>query len=444
MADHPGAEFVDLGFPALPGPQEMLAAALWLARKSEADPFKGILKIVALLDYVESDFTRELLCDQVKNAILKARPDSLPVDPYIMTINRVVEYGAIRLTPEQLHLLRVSAVLKVLGSGGSQQVFILPQSSPKWEILQSWAGAWGWHEERLDHLLDYGLWPERERLNLGAELLSMLSSVYIRIAQHLIKHYPGQINPQDEELAPLAARLLARMGGLDATVPTLPSVGLQNSFSRSFILRRNPETETWDLHTVNGNGGVPNSDNLVYSCERVVKAAGWLVHNQIFGPETRLYIRSAKTGDSYLDTESMDELLGTLAKVFPPFNLSHDKLPYLWSPGGHGQVLLALNIDCPPTEVELKTVDFILRTGWGEMRHFFLDVSESSSNANKYLKIVQFLIKHSGPQLQPNNLVFHHLPLPEMRKAAMNIRGALAAASRKSRPDYQRKSRIDI
>ena len=444
MTDQPEAEFVDLGFPSLPGPQEILAAALWLARKSEADPFKGILKIVALLEYVESDFTRELLCNQVKEAVFKAAPEALPVDPYILTINRVVEYGALRLTPEQLHLLRVSAVLKVLGSGASKLVFELPANSPKRDILLSWAQSWGWHEERLAHLLDYNTWPERERLHLGMELLRMLSSVYIRIAQHLIKHYPGQINPQDEELAPLAARLLARMGGLDSTIPTLPSVGLQSSFSRSFILKHNPEGQCWDLHSVSGNNGLPSPDNLVYSSERVAKIAAWLVHNQVYGPDTKIYIRTSQSNGAYLDPEILAALLESIHQVFPPFKLSHDKLPHLWSPGGHGQVLLALNLDLPPTETELKNVDFILRTGWGEMRHFIIDVSDSTSNANKYLKIVQILFKQSGPQLKPENIVFQHANSPEMRKAAMNIRGGLAAAARRSKPELEKKSRIDI
>ena len=59
--------FVDLGFPIKAPPQEYLASAMWLAYKSEADPFKGILKLVPILEAVETDFQSPLLCDLVKS-----------------------------------------------------------------------------------------------------------------------------------------------------------------------------------------------------------------------------------------------------------------------------------------------------------------------------------------------------------------------------------------
>lgn len=442
LTSDPAAEYVDLGFPSLPSPQEILAAALWLARKSEADPFKGILKIVALLDYVESDFTRELLCDQVKEAVFTASPEALPVDPYIMTIDRVVRYGEVRLTPEQLELLRIAAALKVIGEGG-QAIFTLPENSTKRRILSQWTRQWGWGRDRSIHLTNYNRWPEREKLNLGGELLNMLSSVYIRIAQHLLRHYPGQVNPQDEELAPLAARLLARMGGLDSTVETLPSKIHRNSLPRQLVLRHQADEQAWNLHALAELNGI-SADNLIYSHHRAARAAAWLVHNRIYGPDMRLDIRSETRDAAYIDPSAMDRLLALLDEVFPPFNLRHNNLDTLWSPGGHGHILVALNFETPPAFEPLISADFVLRTGWGEMRHYYVDVGAQSSIVDKYLKIIQSILKASGSRPKPENLVFQTPDSLEMRKTIMNIRGGLAAAVKRGRTGDDKKSRIDI
>ena len=444
LTSRPDAEFVDLGFPCLPEPQEMLAAALWLARKSEADPFKGILKIVALSDYVESNFTRQLLCDQVKAEVLAAGPDSLPVDPYVITINRVVAYAQKNLPAEQLDLLRVSAALKVIGSGAGSPFYELPADSPKRKALENWARQWDWAEGRMHQLADYAQWPEREQMLLGEELQGMLTNVYIRIAQHLIRHFPGRINPQDEELAPLAARLLTRSGGLEATVESLPSSLHRSSLSRDLILRRDPESRVWDIHSVEGSILHPVRDNLIYSCRRAVRAAAWLVHNRVYEPGTRIYVRAAHDAGIHLDPGDLEQLLNSLTAAFPPFDLRHEDLETIWSPGGHGKILLALNFELPRDRKDLLTVDCILRTGWGEMRHYYLDVSRTGSSADKYLLITESLLTEGGAHPRPENLIFQAPDSFEMRKAIMNIRGGLSARSRRSRLGHENKVRLDI
>ena len=440
VASH-DSEYVDLGFPSLPPPQQILAAALWLARKSEADPFKGIIKIVSLLEYVESNFTRRLICDEIKSSVLTAALHDLPVDHYIVTINRVTEFGAANLSPEQLNLLRIAAAIKILGSVSPRGVFHLPPNSPKRKILRNWASGWGWDESQLDHLSTYTQWPERDQLKLGGELLNMLTSVYIRIAKYLMQHYPGQVNPQNEELAPLAARLLARLGGLDATVETLPSLIHQSAISRRLVMvKKIGGKGGWQLHALDDTRLEPCPDNMVYSAGQAVRVAAWLVHNGIYRPEITLTIAAdrAAAGSGGL---AMESVLANLAECFPPFNLRHENLETLWSTGGHGQVFLVLNFEIPEEETELVTVDIIMRTGWGEIRHYHIYTGGLTHNADKYLKIANAVIKESGTR--PDKLLFHAPQTAHMRKAVMNIRGAIAAV-KKLRPESTVKHRIDI
>jgi hypothetical protein len=135
------------------------------------------------------------------------------------------------------------------------------------------------------------------------------------------------------------------------------------------------------------------------------------------------------------------ELLNILTKSFPPFELTHADLDNLWSPSGQGTVLLTLDFEVPLEDCdELRTVDVILRTGWGEMRHYFIWVGDQERNADKYLTIVQNVSKETGGK--PVTPVFVLPPTPEMQKAGMNIKAALASSGKRGRSD--KKIKIDI
>jgi len=377
----------------------------------------------------------------VKEAILTAPRSALPVDPYVMTIERVVEYGAGQLTPEQLDLLRTSAVMKIMGTAITQPGLLTSPDSPKKQILDKWVASWGWDNSRLDRLFHYKRWPERERLQLGGELLTMLASIYVRIAQYLLQHHPREINPQEEELAPLAARLLARMGGLESTVETLPYQIHQSSISRCLILRRDAENQNWRLHTADDGNWYPTADNLIYSNQRAARVAAWLTHNRLYEPGMTLIVQNAPDEAATFVENGMTILLDDLTAAFPPFELTHADLDSLWSPGGRGTVLLALNYEVPLKQCrELLTVDFVLRTGWGEMRHYYIWVGDLERNADKYLKIVQSVAKETGGK--PVHPGFSIPPMPEMHKAALNIKAALASSVKRSRGDT--KTKIDL
>lgn len=427
------APYVDLGFPARPAPQEFLAAALWLARKSEADPFKGIMKIVSILEYVEME--APLLCNTIKAAIFTADPARLPVDPYVLTIDAISEYGVRSLTPEQLELLRSAAALKVLGSAAEREVFVMPKNSPKRLVLEERAARWGWDANRLTELTNYSRWPERARLKLGEELLAMLSSIYVRIAHYLRANYPGEVNPQNGELAPLAARLLARRGGLDSTVESLPSQMHCLGLSAHFAVTG--REAAWHLHALAEDGAKADDNNRIYSAGRAVRVAAWLVHNELVRPDAALslIVREGTVGsDDFL------QAVAILREKFPPWDVTHDRhAAMMWSVGGEEDTVLFLNFENPRNEA-LVSADYILRTGWGEMRHFYVDVSGAASGAEQYLKIVWSLLREGNARADKLCIVGAETPLTQ--KHIANIRAALAAQKRQ-RPDMK-KSRIDI
>jgi adenylate cyclase class 1 len=425
---------VDMGFPVKAQPQEYLASAMWLACKSEADPFKGILKLVPILEAVETDFQSPLLCDLVKSEILGNPAALIAVDPYIITIDRVIGYGSKNLSPEHLDLLRTAAILKVLGltgHSGAEPGRGAAVGPSKLRVLTKWMDEWGWPPDKVGRLAVYDHWSERERLRLGNDILMMLLGVYMRISSHLITRFPGQVNAQDEELAPFAARILGRQRGLEATVDLLPSDLHRKSLSKRMVFQQDIMTGQWVVYNLPPREGPagPEPDpaeagDVIYECERVAKAAAWLVRNQLYSPDLDL-----RVADSFeLTTPMLSGYLQTLSDCFPPvefYNLDADSI---WQVGAKGWVVVAFNLE-DPSEAKLRTMDLVYRTGWGEMRHQWKDLAGLLAEADKYLELGAMLIDVCG--LVPiESLVLHQSQGEAFNRAFMNLKASLASHMR--------------
>ncbi|MDR1656223.1 MAG: class I adenylate cyclase [Deltaproteobacteria bacterium] len=442
-------KYVDMGFPARPYPQEYLAAAMWLAYKSEADPFKGILKLVPILEAVETDFQSPLLCDLVKSEIINNPFSMTAVDPYIITIDRVISYGSQNLSPEHLELLRTAAVLKVLGlTGRSGEAVRTGVISPsKLSVLTKWLKEWGWTPDRLAHMASYDQWTERERLRLGNDILMMLLGVYMRISSDLITRFPGQVNAQDEELAPFAARILGRQRGLEATVELLPSDLHRLSLSRRMVFQQDVLTGQWAIYNLPPSVSLPDEpltdlhedSDVIFESERVAKAAAWLVRNELYGDDLQVCV-----SDSFeLTTPMLKAYLKALNDNFPPVEFYNLDTDTIWQVGAKGSVLIAFNLE-DPTETKIRTMDVIFRTGWGEMRHQWRDLAGFMAEADKYLELGTMLFEACGT-LTIESLVLHPAQMETFNRAFVNLKSALMAHLRpRHQTKHSNKSLIDL
>jgi adenylate cyclase len=443
--------YVDLGFPTKPQPQEYLASAMWLAYKAETDPFKGVIKLVPILEAVETDFNSPLLCDLVKKEIINNPLPLFAVDPYIITIERVAAYCAAHLSPEHTELVRSASVLKVLGLTGQerdqgQRAVVSPS---KLRVLTKWIDDWAWPPDRLGQLAAYDQWTERERLRLGNDILMMLLGVYMRISSHLMTRFPGQVNAQDEQLAPFAARILGRQRGLEATVDLLPSDLHRNSLSKRMVFHQDVLTGQWAIYNLKSEqdmtaetellaGLDSDSGDIIFQSDRVAKAAAWLVRNQLFTPDLKLTV-----SDSFeVTTEMALSYLKALNHCFPPLEFYTLDADTIFQVGAKGLVLIAFNLE-DPFEIKLRTADVVFRTGWGEMRHQWKDLAHLMAEADKYLDLGQNLIEACGVTAV-DSLVLHPSQTETFTRAFNNLKSALMIQLRPRHQSRTSKSLIDL
>jgi adenylate cyclase class 1 len=443
--------YVDMGFPKQPSPQEYLAAAMWLTCKSEAAPFKGIIKIVPILEALETNFTAPLLCNTVKQEIILNENPNLAVDPYILTVERVIDFGATKFSQEHLDLIRDAAILKVLGLTGKQDPSDTQLEDPvKFGVISRWIKEWGWTSDRLTHLLDYNNWSDRERLTQGNELLLLLFSIYMDISNHLMTQFPDQVNAQDEQLTPFAARILGRQKGLEATVDLLPSQFHRDSLSRCMAMVKDSRSGYWILYNYSSlkNSCAVNPEswdiekNCIYESYRAVKTAAWLSRNQLSGEDFSLSFPLAKEGE--LTQTQFQQFLNILDQAFPPVSFRELDPENIWYVGAQGSVLVTFNFEIPKETSRILTLDVIFRTGWGEMRHVWQDVSHLKVEADKYLQLSSFLLDSAG--ITDPKCLIHGDPNPSnsLRRAFLNLKSAFMASLYRAPSAGETRSLIDL
>jgi adenylate cyclase class 1 len=434
--------YVDLGFPSKPQPQEYLASAMWLTCKSEADPFKGLLKIMPILEAVETEFKSPLLCDEVKAQVFALKDGDPPVDPYIVSLDRIVDFVSRRLSPKQRDLVEEAAVLKILGFSSDYALgsgHKLPE--PKQRVLDKWLKAWDWPPEKLERLKAYDGWPSREKTAQAQELIKLLFSCYMRVANNLMTHFPGQVDAQNEVLAPMAARMLGRLGGAEVTVELLPSHILRENLSGKALFRR--EGEGWSVYDLPDTALAakdPGEDNLLYRAGRAAKAAAWLVGNQLYAPGSPVFVSEAD--QQSLPPEVLASYLDRLAELFPPIKFHALNPQTLWQAQAQGPVLLTFNFEEPENGRIIRDLDVIYRTGWGETRHWHKDVAYLTVEADKLFLLSQLLHESCGVS-SSESLVFLAGANPQMSRVFTNLIGAINARFR-PKAQGQSKSLIDL
>ena len=409
-------DFIDLGFVESPDPREYLGAAMWQAYKSRRDPFKAALKMFLILEQVESGFQTPLLCDQVKKAVFKAGPDDLPVDPYLMTIRRVLAFSE-KILPERLDLLRRAVWFKLRAPDDQGRP---SPKDPKGPILEGLAHEWGWSQDRIEDLYQYPFWAESRKLRLGEDTKALLLDLYSRIAARLRTDYPEQVRISDDSLARLNASLLARWADHENKIEDLPSDFHRRQLPQDMNLLM--EGDRWRLHDSVDAAGDP-----VYSAHRACRVAAWLVHNQLWHPNLRLRLR---TGPSPMKLRAMTALLPLLHKTFPPVDVvALEESSLLAQPAG--QKVLAVNMEEASDQTKIITAEVIYRTNLGETYHEFLDIPRTGGEAEKYLFIAQNLFKNE-PELTPDDVEIYVPPGQSRDELHDNLYAVLRSYERRT------------
>lgn len=175
-------EYIDMGNVDDISNGEFFGASIWALIKSFKSPFKTLMKMGILEDYMFTETKSNLLCHQVKQKIFDGTPHE-KIDPYLLMFTRVQKFFSETKDNPAVDALRAAFYLKVGTQVTGEE---LERGSNHWkkEILIKMLKNWNWNSTKVDHINKYYIdWQMNQKVELGNRINKILMSSYKNISE---------------------------------------------------------------------------------------------------------------------------------------------------------------------------------------------------------------------------------------------------------------------
>ncbi len=276
-------DYIDLGNVTPFNDQETLGALLWQIYKAKSAPAKSLIKASLILYYFFFYGKEGLLCDLIKARYLKNSDAGHLIDPYAVLFEKSGAFIESLQDSELMTLFRESVFLRL---SGYKSIQYETEKTPKEALLNRLVHLWQWDKETRDRLLNYGTWPETEKLSFEKKVFDKLSFFY-----ELAMRARGDEQPP----APMAQgdlRMLTNQ--IDACFKAAPgkigrcSIDLKRHVAEYYFTILGQEGHLPEGRwTVYGKIGGPTMDSraVLLDGPEILKIAGWLIANQLYRPK---------------------------------------------------------------------------------------------------------------------------------------------------------------
>ncbi len=174
-------EFIDMGNVHDISPGEFFGGSIWALIKSFKSPFKTLMKMGLLEEYMFNDTASNLLCHEVKQKVYDKVPYS-KIDAYLLMFDRVQKFFAQAKDDNEVDALRSAFYLKV----GTQIGSIDFEKEPtfwKKSILIKMMKEWKWTPFKVEQLNQYTDWQIMQKVALGNRVNKILMASYKNISE---------------------------------------------------------------------------------------------------------------------------------------------------------------------------------------------------------------------------------------------------------------------
>ncbi len=175
-------EYIDMGNVDDISDGEFFGASIWALIKSFKSPFKTLMKMGVLEDYMFTETKSNLLCHQVKQRIFDGTPYE-KIDPYLLMFTRVQKFFSDTKNDPEVDALRAAFYLKV---GTQVTGDELEHGSGYWKkiTLIKMLKDWGWDGTKVDHINKYYIdWQMNQKVELGDRINKILMNSYKNISE---------------------------------------------------------------------------------------------------------------------------------------------------------------------------------------------------------------------------------------------------------------------
>ncbi len=386
-------EFVDIGNVEDIAEDEFFGGTIWALIKSFKAPFKTLIKMGLLEDYMFSETRFNLLCHEIKKKVFHHVPFE-QIDPYLSLFFRSEKYFEDTKGFNELDALRTAFYIKV-GTQVTGDDLDRRIKDPKKRTLVELIKRWDWPSSRLDQLNKYIQWPMMQKVALGDRINKILMSSYRIISERnkTLGNENSLITERDTHL--LGRKLFSFFNKSNYKVESLFALidGETGEKELTFLFHQVNPRDKGEWYLIRGRSKafleqIPK-ENIIKKAPSLLFLVAFSCFNSLYRRDTALLLRS----DQHQSIKELDlrNILQDLSSYLAQVDVANIPNECLLSDAHIEQLFLVVDFGNPiPAEVmkgslkecqttekyadfinqrigRLRAVTAIYLTSWGEL-----------------------------------------------------------------------------
>ncbi len=393
---------------------EYYGAAIWQINKTIGSPFKSVLKMALLDEYMMNTEPTGLLCDDLKRRLQLSKAAVHMLDPYVLMFERASNYFDSSGRWDDLDLLRKSMYLKI----GEKLTFAdyrqkrLPR---KRQAMVEMVQKWGWKQSDIDHLNAYHYWSFRESQIFSQQINSFIFRTYKRITTELKQQQHSGLTISQRDLTVLNRKLFAfyarrpykveSIKNVIESPPVLTALTIQTELDEQ-------NTGCWAAYrSFLSREKTSNSEGIALMLQRSKHLAHtliWLVVNRLYGNATSINLNSGYGSPAvHCTVPDIQTLLREMGDFFPAYKNNEISEKELLCDPRPVRMLLVVNLECPDKTQQIAQTAVVYQNNWGEV--FF----EGTEAPHHGLKLARDFVADHGLYDISGNIVNFRVYIPD-------------------------------
>jgi adenylate cyclase class 1 len=432
-------EFIDMGNVDDISQGEYFGGAIWALIKSFKSPFKTLMKMGILEEYMFGNTKSNLLCHQVKDKYFDDVP-YLNIDPYLIMFERVQQFFKETKDEEAVDALRHAFYLKV-GTRVESSELGKPSKNWKKNTLINMLGEWEWDADKVERLNDYSNWQMMHKVDLGNRINKILMASYKNISEKNKTLDPSESLITEKDTHLLGRKLFSFYRTAPNKVDNLGALvdGKTAETELTFLLEQKTSRDKATWYLIRGRTRAfleqIESDDIIKKSSTLPFLMAFTVFNNLYNEDTQIMLRAE--GGAMKESD-LEVLLDQLRQFIASVNIAALSNEDLLDDAKVNQLFMLIDFGTPPPpEITMGNINdcknndelnkFITRridriksitttylTSWGEL------FCKTYSGLNCMARCISELT----PQLTPekvNKADFLKVYIPSGRKELLQI-----------------------
>jgi adenylate cyclase class 1 len=373
-----GSRLVDMGNVHTISFGEFYGAAIWQINKTMGSPFKSILKMALLEEYIINHGERGLLCTELKQRLISNEEEIGFLDPYVLMFERAAEYLSEKGRMEDLDLLRRSLYMKT--SAGLQLAdFRRRDLVRKKQVMVRLVREWGWSYKHVEPLNNFHGWTFRQALRFSQETNAFIRRTYRNVSEAIARQkeltQETGLTISQRDLTVLGRKLYIFYSKRTNKVDSILNVIETPPAIRGLTLQPQRDSEGKKIWTAyrallspDGVNSPEGAAAMLRSCEDLAEIMAWLVNNQLLDSNTSINLNPGRGGVvNYCTAPDIQKLTRAMKEFFPQFKHSEVDENELLKPPHIIRMFLVINLEESDRTNAFVSTGLCYQNNWGEL-----------------------------------------------------------------------------